>query len=212
MMAPTDEVIAVAEALRAAGGLYVTHMRDEANDVLLSIEETLQHRPRRERSGGDQPPQMRDAGELRPLGRDAAAASRPARAQQPVAFDVYPYHAGSTVLMPQRLRPDVPVQVTWSVPHPEARRPHAGRHRRATGAPTPREAAERPAPRRRDLLPDGGAGCAADHGASAGDDRQRRVAARRVSASAAVGHVPARARPLRARSRVCSAWKTRCAR
>ena len=41
MMAPTDEVIAVAEALRDAGGLYVTHMRDEANDVLRSIEETL---------------------------------------------------------------------------------------------------------------------------------------------------------------------------
>jgi N-acyl-D-amino-acid deacylase len=32
---------------------------------------------------------------------------------------VYPYPAGSTVLMPSRLRPDVPVQVTWSVPHPE---------------------------------------------------------------------------------------------
>ena len=41
MMAPTDEVIAVAEALRGAGGIYVTHMRDEADDVLLSIEETL---------------------------------------------------------------------------------------------------------------------------------------------------------------------------
>ena len=41
MMAPTDEVIAVAEALRETGGLYVTHMRDEANDVLQSIEETL---------------------------------------------------------------------------------------------------------------------------------------------------------------------------
>ena len=42
MMAPTDEVIAVAEALRTQGGLYVTHMRDEANDVLRSIEETLE--------------------------------------------------------------------------------------------------------------------------------------------------------------------------
>src|SRR5882762_3191387 len=39
--APTDEVIAVAEALRSARGIYVTHMRNEANDVLLSIEETL---------------------------------------------------------------------------------------------------------------------------------------------------------------------------
>ena len=41
MMAPTEEVIAVAEALRETGGLYVTHMRDEADDVLVSIEETL---------------------------------------------------------------------------------------------------------------------------------------------------------------------------
>ena len=41
MMAPTEEVIAVAEALRAAGGLYVTHMRDESDDVLDSIDETL---------------------------------------------------------------------------------------------------------------------------------------------------------------------------
>jgi N-acyl-D-amino-acid deacylase len=43
MLASTDEVIAVAEALRSIGGIYVTHMRDEANDVLLSIEETLEH-------------------------------------------------------------------------------------------------------------------------------------------------------------------------
>ena len=40
-MAPTEEVIAVAEALRAAGGLYVTHMRDESDGVLDSIAETL---------------------------------------------------------------------------------------------------------------------------------------------------------------------------
>jgi N-acyl-D-amino-acid deacylase len=38
---------------------------------------------------------------------------------QRVHFDVYPYPAGSTVLMPERLRADVPVQITWSVPHPE---------------------------------------------------------------------------------------------
>jgi N-acyl-D-amino-acid deacylase len=40
-------------------------------------------------------------------------------AGQKVDFDVYPYAAGSTVLMPSRVRPDVPVQITWSVPHPE---------------------------------------------------------------------------------------------
>ncbi|RYI86443.1 MAG: D-aminoacylase, partial [Acetobacteraceae bacterium] len=36
--APTGEVIAVAEALRAQQGLYVTHMRDEADGVLDSIQ------------------------------------------------------------------------------------------------------------------------------------------------------------------------------
>jgi N-acyl-D-amino-acid deacylase len=118
MMAPTDEVIAVAEALRAAGGIYVTHMRDEANDVLKSIEETLKigksvnapvvishHKCA-------MPENFGRSVETLPV-IDAGAAG------QTVDFDVYPYAAGSTVLMPQRVRPDVPVQITWSVPHPE---------------------------------------------------------------------------------------------
>ena len=118
MMAPTDEVIAVAEALRTAGGLYVTHMRDEADDVLLSIEETLKigrsvdvpvvishHKC-------SMPENFGRSKETLPK-IDAAAAG------QKVDFDIYPYAAGSTVLMPHRLRKDVPVQITWSVPHPE---------------------------------------------------------------------------------------------
>jgi len=141
MHAPTSEVIAVAEALRAAGGLYVTHMRDESNDVLLSIEETLKigrsvnapvvishHKCSMPENFG------RSAATLPAI--DAAARG------QKVDFDVYPYHAGSTVLMPQRLRPDVPVQVTWSVPHPE----QAGRMLDDIARhwnTSPREAAER---------------------------------------------------------------------
>jgi N-acyl-D-amino-acid deacylase len=117
-MAPTDEVIAVAEALRATGGLYVTHMRDEANDVLLSIEETLKigravdvpviishHKCTMPENFG------RSTETLKLI--DQAAD------HQKVDFDIYPYAAGSTVLMPHRLRPDVAVQITWSVPHPE---------------------------------------------------------------------------------------------
>jgi N-acyl-D-amino-acid deacylase len=118
MMAPTDEVIAVAEALRGAGGLYVTHMRDEANDVLTSIEESL-------RIGRDvnAPVVISHHKCAMPenYGRSAETLPRidAAAARQRVDFDVYPYAAGSTVLMPERLRPDVPVQITWSVPHPE---------------------------------------------------------------------------------------------
>ena len=118
MMAPTEEVIAVAEALRAVGGLYVTHMRDEANDVLLSIQETLKigravdvpvvishHKC-------SMPENFGRSTETLPLIEQGAAG-------QKVDFDIYPYAAGSTVLMPHRLRPDVPVQITWSVPHPD---------------------------------------------------------------------------------------------
>jgi N-acyl-D-amino-acid deacylase len=118
MMAPTEEVIAVAEALRTAGGLYVTHMRDEANDVLLSIEETLRigravsvpvvishHKC-------SMPENFGRSVETLPLIDKGGEG-------QKVDFDIYPYAAGSTVLMPHRLRKDVPVQLTWSVPYPE---------------------------------------------------------------------------------------------
>jgi N-acyl-D-amino-acid deacylase len=93
-------------------------MRDEANDVLLSIEETLKigkavdvpvvishHKCA-------MPENFGRSVETLPLIDQGAAG-------QKVDFDVYPYAAGSTVLMPHRLRPDVAVQITWSVPHPE---------------------------------------------------------------------------------------------
>ncbi len=119
MMAPTEEVIAVAEALRAAGGLYVTHMRDESDGVLDSIAETL----RIGRAAGV-PVVISHHKCAQPenFGRSPAtlAAIDAAAATQPVAFDVYPYAAGSTVLMPARVREDVPTRITWSVPHPEA--------------------------------------------------------------------------------------------
>ena len=119
MHAPTDEVIAVAEALRATGGIYVTHMRDEASAVLTSIEETL-------RIGRDTGVGVvishHKCSMPENFGRSTAtlAAIDAAVRRQAVDFDVYPYPAGSTVLMPDRVREDVPVRITWSIPHPEA--------------------------------------------------------------------------------------------
>lgn len=116
--APTDEVIAVAEALRNTGGLYVTHMRDESNGVLQSIEETL-------RIGTDAGVPVVISHHKCSLpenfGRSAETLPRleVAARRQSVAFDVYPYSASSTVLNPKWVRPDVPVKITWSVPHPE---------------------------------------------------------------------------------------------
>jgi N-acyl-D-amino-acid deacylase len=118
MNAPTDEVIAVAEALRATGGLYVTHMRDEAAHVIDSIEETLKIG-----RAVDVPVVISHHKCAQPenFGRskETLALIEKAARTQKVDFDVYPYYAGSTVLMPERLRPDVVVKVTWSVPHPE---------------------------------------------------------------------------------------------
>ncbi|WP_203074053.1 N-acyl-D-amino-acid deacylase family protein [Falsiroseomonas ponticola] len=115
--APTEEVIAVAEALREHRGLYVTHMRDEADGVLDSIEETLRigkavgapiiishHKCAQPENHG------RSVQTLPLIERHAA--------DYPVAFDVYPYTASSTSLSARKPRPDVPVQVTTSLPHP----------------------------------------------------------------------------------------------
>ncbi|MCC7428653.1 MAG: D-aminoacylase [Alphaproteobacteria bacterium] len=116
--APTEEVVALAEVAAAAGGIYVTHMRDEGRGVQDSIAETL-------RIG-------REAGlpaiisHHKCVGPENFGRSRATLAQieagaagQHVGLDVYPYAAASTVLLPKRLRPDIPVMVTWSVPHPE---------------------------------------------------------------------------------------------
>jgi N-acyl-D-amino-acid deacylase len=118
MMAPTEEVIAVAEALRGAGGLYVTHMRDEGEGVLDSIEETL-----RIGRSVDVPVVISHHKCSGPENHGRSAETLPliARAahSQRVDFDVYPYAAGSTVLMPDRVREDVRARITWSIPHPE---------------------------------------------------------------------------------------------
>ena len=116
--APTEEVIAVAQALRDAGGIYVTHMRDEGAGVLDSIEETL-----RIGRGTDSPVVISHHKCAMPENYGRSVETLPAidrgAAHQRVDFDMYPYAAGSTVLMVDKIRDDVKIQVTWSVPHPE---------------------------------------------------------------------------------------------
>jgi len=116
--APTAEVIAVAEALRETGGLYVTHMRDEGDNVLASIEETL-----RIGSSVGAPVVISHHKCVMPnnFGRsvETLALLEAVQARQKADFDVYPYNASSTVLMPEKLHPHVPVRITWSVPFPQ---------------------------------------------------------------------------------------------
>lgn len=118
MHATTEEVIAVAEPLRAAGGMYFTHMRDEADKVCASIEETLKIG---KRLGVPAWISHHKCSMPENYGRSVQtlALLEASAALQEVAYDMYPYPAGSTVLMPDRLRDDVRVIITWSVPHPE---------------------------------------------------------------------------------------------
>ena len=116
--APTAEVIAVAEAVRETGGLYVTHMRDEGDNVLASIEESL-----RIGSSVGAPVVISHHKCVMPnnFGRsvETLALLEAVQARQKADFDVYPYNASSTVLMPEKLHPQVPVRITWSVPFPQ---------------------------------------------------------------------------------------------
>jgi N-acyl-D-amino-acid deacylase len=116
--APTEEVIALAEPLGTAGGLYVTHMRDEADRVLESIEEALGIG---RAVGAGVVISHHKCALPQNFGRSRETLSRieAAAAAGRVAFDVYPYAAASTILLPERVREDVPTLITWSRPHPE---------------------------------------------------------------------------------------------
>ena len=117
--APTDEVVELAAALAPAGAIHSTHMRDETEHVLESLDETFEI-GRRARvpvvishhkcAGAPNHGRTRES-----LPRIDAA-----RTHQPVALDVYPYVAGSTVLNPRRMMNASRVIVTWSKAHPEA--------------------------------------------------------------------------------------------
>jgi len=120
--APTEEVIEIARGLKAHGGRYVTHMRDEAGGVIDSLEETFLI--------------GREAGvpvvvsHHKVTGKDNWGRSKETlalfekyRKTQKIGLDIYPYHASSTVLKPDSIEISKRVLVTWSVPHPE----YAGR-------------------------------------------------------------------------------------
>ena len=117
--ATTDEVAAVAEVAGAAGGLYVTHMRNEGDDVDRALEEAFEIG---RRAGADVVISHHKCAGRRNFGRsrETLALIDRARETQSIGLDVYPYTAGSTVLLPEMVDSAQRVIVTWSEPHPEA--------------------------------------------------------------------------------------------
>jgi len=116
--ADADEVVALAEVVAEKGGVYTTHMRDEYDHVMDSLEETFDTARR-----AKVPVVISHHKCAMPenYGRSRETLKRIAEAaqKQTVGLDAYPYAAGSTVLYPEEARDDVRIMITWSVPHPE---------------------------------------------------------------------------------------------
>lgn len=117
--APTEEIIALARVAARHGTLYATHMRDEGDHVLDSIEESC--RIGREAGLPVILSHHKVAG-VANHGRtvETLAAIDRARRTQPLGFDVYPYIAASTVLSRARVQVASKTLVAWSKAVPEA--------------------------------------------------------------------------------------------
>lgn len=118
--ASTDEVVQLASVLNEFDkAVYVTHMRDEGDLVIESVEETLEIGTRarvpviisHHKCTGP-----KNYGRSR---ETLAAIDRARSVNQSVALDVYPYIASSTSLLPHFIEGCEAVLVAESTPHPE---------------------------------------------------------------------------------------------
>ena len=116
--APTEEVIEVCRPLSARKALYCTHMRDEADRVLDSLEETF-------RIGRELgvPVVVSHHKVVGTPNHGRSSETLPLIAErmkgQAIGLDCYPYCASSTILTADRAALATKTLVTWSTPHPE---------------------------------------------------------------------------------------------
>ena len=116
--APCEEVIEICRPLSRRNGIYCTHMRDEGEHVLDSLEESF--RVGRELGVPVVISHHKVAGKAN-HGRSAETLPfiEKAMRSQKIGLDCYPYHASSTILSASRVANASKVMVTWSKPHPE---------------------------------------------------------------------------------------------
>jgi len=116
--APAEELIEVCRPLSEYAGLYATHMRNEDDRVIESIEETC--RIGRELGVPVVISHHKTVGTAN-HGRsvETLALIRRRMTEQEIGLDCYPYIASSTVLRYDRLEQSSRIIVTWSRPHPE---------------------------------------------------------------------------------------------
>jgi N-acyl-D-amino-acid deacylase len=116
--APREEVGALLEALAGSGAIYTTHMRDEGDHIVDSLNESFGT------AAAAGVPLV--VSHHKCSGRENFGRSREtlpmfdaARTRQPVALDVYPYAASSTVLLDDYMDKAERIMIAWSEPHPE---------------------------------------------------------------------------------------------
>jgi N-acyl-D-amino-acid deacylase len=111
--ASTDEVAEVAKPLGKWGGVYTAHMRDEGEDILKSMDETFEIG---RRAGASIIVSHHKCSGRSNFGRmkETLPKFSEAMKQQEIAFDVYPYVAGSTILRSDMLERADKVLITWS--------------------------------------------------------------------------------------------------
>ncbi len=117
--ASTEEVLALAEPLAAAGAIYTTHLRTETEAILDAMQRGFQIG--RECRVPVVISHLKCAG-VANWGRSGevlqhAGSSR--ERSQPVSCDCYPYAAGSSTLDLRQVDERVKIMITWSTPHPE---------------------------------------------------------------------------------------------
>ena len=116
--ATTEEIIEVCRPLKDFRGVYVTHMRNEDDDVTRAMEETFtigrevgvpvvisHHKCVGTRNHG--------------RSTETLKLFETRRGQQAAGLDCYPYIASSTVLSSERIGQSSRIIITWSKTHPE---------------------------------------------------------------------------------------------
>lgn len=116
--ADIDELALLAGITGDAGGVYTTHIRQEMDKVLDSLDEAFATARR-----GKVPVVISHHKCAGPQnwGRtvETIAHIDAARRQQTIGLDCYPYIASSTVLRREMVDGIIDVVITWSTPHPE---------------------------------------------------------------------------------------------
>lgn len=116
--ATINEVLALAEPLARAGGIYTTHLRSETGAIIDALREAF--------TIGRECRMPVVISHLKCAGVDNWGRSSEVlqeldavRASQAVGWDCYPYAAGSSTLDLRQVDERVEIRITWSAPHPE---------------------------------------------------------------------------------------------